>query len=104
MECYLAIKKKWNNAICSKMDGHRECHTEQRKSDRGEILYNIPFVESKKKLYKWTYFQSRHRLTDFENELLIVAVKGGGEGAGEVREFGMDIYTLLYLKWITTKD
>ena len=28
------------------------------------------------------------------------------EGYGEeiVREFGMDIYTLLYLKWITNKD
>ena len=23
---------------------------------------------------------------------------------GEVREFGMDIYTMLYLKWITNKD
>ena len=27
--------------------------------------------------------------------------KDGGE---IVREFGMDIYTLLYLKWITNKD
>ena len=26
----------------------------------------------------------------------------GGEGV--VREFGMDMYTLLYLKWITNKD
>ena len=26
----------------------------------------------------------------------------GGEGA--VREFGIDMYTLLYLKWITNKD
>ena len=23
---------------------------------------------------------------------------------GTVREFGMDMYTLLYLKWITNKD
>ena len=29
-----------------------------------------------------------------------------GEGCGEgiVREFGMDMYALLYLKWITNKD
>ena len=29
-----------------------------------------------------------------------------GEGWGEeiVREFGIDMYTLLYLKWITNKD
>ena len=26
----------------------------------------------------------------------------GGEGV--VREFGMDMHTLLYLKWITNKD
>ena len=30
----------------------------------------------------------------------------GGEGWGEgiVREFGIDMYTLSYLKWITNKD
>ena len=32
--------------------------------------------------------------------------RGGGEGWGEgiVRELGIDMYTLLYLKWITNKD
>ena len=25
-------------------------------------------------------------------------------GGGIVREFGIDLYTLLYLKWITNKD
>ena len=30
--------------------------------------------------------------------------QGEGWGEGTVREFGMDIYTLLYLKWITNKD
>ena len=30
--------------------------------------------------------------------------QGEGEGKGIVREFGMDRYTLLYLKWITNKD
>jgi len=25
-------------------------------------------------------------------------------GKGIVREFGMDMYTLLYLKWITNRD
>ena len=29
---------------------------------------------------------------------------GGDWGEGLVREFGMDMYTLLYLKWITNKD
>ena len=29
---------------------------------------------------------------------------GEGWGKGRIREFGMDMYTLLYLKWITNKD
>ena len=29
---------------------------------------------------------------------------GGRWEEGIVREFGMDMYTLLYLKWITNKD
>ena len=29
---------------------------------------------------------------------------GGKDGGGRDREFGMDMYTLLYLKWITNKD
>ena len=28
MEYYSAIKKEQNNAICSSMDGPRDCHTE----------------------------------------------------------------------------
>ena len=30
--------------------------------------------------------------------------QGEGWEEGIVREFGMDVYTLLYLKWITNKD
>ena len=36
----------------------------------------------------------------FESELMAV---GEGWGEGIVREFGMDMYTLLYLKWITNE-
>ena len=36
---------------------------------------------------------------------LMVTGQGKNEGKGwMIREFGMDMYTLLYLKWITTKD
>ena len=30
--------------------------------------------------------------------------RGKGGGGGIVREFEIDMYTLLYLKWITNKD
>ena len=36
MECYSSIKKNKNNASCSNMDGPRDCHTEESKSDRGK--------------------------------------------------------------------
>ena len=36
--------KEWNNAICSNMDGPRECHTEWNKSNRGEIVYDITYM------------------------------------------------------------
>ena len=38
--------------------------------------------------------QNRNRLTDLEGKM----------GEGIAREFGMNMYTLLYLKWITNKD
>ena len=40
--------------------------------------------------------------SDLENELMVT--RGKGWRGGIVREFGIDIYTLLYLKWITNKD
>jgi len=33
-----------------------------------------------------------------------MVVRGKTWGEGIVRKFGMDVYTLLYLKWITDKD
>ena len=41
--------------------------------------------------------QNRKRFTDLENKLMVA----GEEGI--VREFEMDMYTLLYFKWITSK-
>ena len=42
---------------------------------------------------------AKQRLT--ENKLVILP---GRRMGGIVREFGMDMYTLLYLKWMTNKD
>ena len=45
MEYYSAIKKEWNNAIYSNMDGPRDCHSEWSKSDKeGEIMDDIPYL------------------------------------------------------------
>ena len=37
---------------------------------------------------------------DLENKLMVTRVRGEWE-KGIVRKFGMDMYTLLYVKWIT---
>ena len=71
---------------------------------RRNIVWHPFCTESKEKWYKWTYLQNRNRLIDFENEL---KVAGGGqedERKGLYRDLGMDVYTLLYLKWIRNKD
>ena len=42
------------------------------------------------------------RLSVSENKFMVAT--GEGCGTGIVRGFGMDMYTLLYLKWISHKD
>ena len=54
-----------------------------------------------KKYPKWTYSQSRNKLTDLENKLMVAKGEGGGERI--IREFGIDMYTLIYLMWVTNK-
>ena len=46
--------------------------------------------------------QNIKRFTVLENELMVAGREEWREGI--VGEFGMDTYTLLYLKWITNKD
>ena len=46
--------------------------------------------------------QNRKRLTDLENKIMAAKEEEWGEGIG--RGLGIDMYTLLYLKWMTNKD
>ena len=44
-ECYSAIKKGWNNAICSYMDRPRDDHTKWSKSEsERQIPYDITYM------------------------------------------------------------
>ena len=38
------------------------------------------------------------------NRLTHLVARGQGGGKGIAGEFGMDMYTLIYLKWIVNKD
>ena len=76
------------------MNGPRDCHNEWSKSGtEWEISYDV--------WYKWTCLPKSNRLTDFEYEILVTRGKRWGEGT--VREFEINMNTLLYLKWITNK-
>ena len=41
MEYYSAIKKEWNNAMCSNMDGPRDYHTKRSKSERDKYMLSL---------------------------------------------------------------
>ena len=43
-EILLSHKKEQNNAICSNMDGPRDCHTKWSKSDRERQIYDIAYM------------------------------------------------------------
>ena len=74
----LAIKKEWNNAICSNMDGPRDYHTKWSRSDRErQILCNRIYMWNIKKNDKWTYLQNRP--IGIENRHDYQRGKGGGE-------------------------
>ena len=59
MGYYSAIKKEWNNVICSNIDETRDCHNEWSKSDKDKynMLSLICEILKKEKWYKWTYLQ-----------------------------------------------
>ena len=64
-----------------------------------ENYHMISYVQNLKKMIQMNLFTKRkqtHRLREW--------IYGRGKGGGRDREFGIDIYTLPYLKWITNKD
>ena len=72
---FLSHKKEWNNAICSNMDGPRDCHTEWSKSDsERQISYDTTYMRN---LKKWTYLQNRNRVTYGGNKLMVTRGEWG---------------------------
>ena len=63
-----SIKKKWNGAMCSNMDGPKDYQTKwSRLEKERQISYRL-YAESKI-WNKLTYLQNRH--TDIENRLVV---------------------------------
>ena len=82
----------------SKEDGPGDYHTKWSKSDRIRQIYDIVYMWNLKTMTWINLFTKtdRNRLTDLENR--------DGMGIEIDQEFGMYIYTLLYLKKIIIKD
>ena len=84
----LIHKKELNIAIYSNMDGPRGYHTKWSKSDRErQILYNITYMNL------FTKQKQTHRLREWT-----YGYWGEGWRGGMDWEFGIDMYTPLYLK------
>ena len=87
---------KYNNASFSHMDGSGGLHTKWSKSDRKrQILNELVYIQNIKKLYKWIYLHNRtaHRARKWINGYQWRRMGGRIDW-----EFGIDMYTLLYLK------
>ena len=92
----LSLNKEWNNAICSSMMD-LDHHTKWSQSDRErQTSYDITYMWNQKKWYKWTYLQNTNRLTDIENKQWLPKGRGGRRRIND--EFGINRYTLLYIK------
>ena len=76
---------------------------EKPHEEKNLIGYGPLVAKSQTSLSDWahTYLQKRKRFTNSQKELVVPRRKDGG---GIVRESGMDMDTLLYLTWTTSKD
>ena len=68
---------------------------------RRNLIWHTLYVESKKKWYNELMYKTE---TDSQTSRINLWLLGERIEGGTVREFGMDMYSLLYLKWITYKD
>ena len=83
-------KKEWNSAICRDVSRPRDRHTEWSKSEREkEITYMW-------NLGKWYFCKARTETQDIENKCMDTKEGSGGKMKWEI---GIDIYTLLCIKW-----
>ena len=84
-EMLLSHKKEQNSAICRDVEGTRDCHTGWGKSERDKLIKCGLYVGSRE-WWRWTYLQSRNRVTDIENKLRVT--KWGKKGWDGLEDWG----------------
>ena len=88
VEYYSAIKKEWNNVICSNMDGHRDYHTKWSKSDKDKYRMMSLICGILKKMIQMNLFikqkpTHRHRKQTYVSQ----RGKGGRDKLGSKVDF-----------------
>ena len=89
--------KEWNNAICSNMNGPRECHTEWSKSDREGEIYNIAYMWNLKNgTNEPVYLQNKNWVknsTNVENKFIV-----SKRGKDKLGDWDWHIHNTVYKK------
>ena len=75
----LSHKKEQNNAICSNMGGPRDYHTKWSQTEKDKYMVSLICGIYFFKWYKWTYLQTRKRLTDIKTNVWYQRVNMGGK-------------------------
>ena len=96
----LGHKKEQNSAICSTMDGTRDCHPESSKSERErQIPHDITYI--------WNLIYGTnepfHRKETHGLGEQTCGCQGGGRRSGMDWEFEVKSCKLLHLEWISNE-
>ena len=75
----LSHKKEWHNAICSNMDGPRDCHTEWSQRKTKIIWYHL-YVESKRNDTNGLIYKTETDSQTLKTNLRLPKGKGEGQG------------------------
>ena len=96
MEYYSGIKKEWNNAICSNMNGPRSFHTKWSKTvrDKHQVVSLICGIFKKDELICRTEIDLHSWKTN----------SWVPKGTGGSREGWIAICTLWYREWLANRD
>ena len=106
MEYYSAIKRnEIGSFVVTWMDPETVIQSEVSQKQKNKYRILIQYMWNLEKWYRWTSLQGRNRDTDVESKRIDTKRGKWGSGGGGMNwEIGIDIYTLICIKWINNKN